>query len=36
MTGFLGIATLFVTFYVLRFEGDEDVFHLRCAHHDVV
>ena len=34
LTELLGIATLFVTMYALRREGDEDVLHLWCAHRD--
>ena len=36
LTELLGIATMFVTMYVLRREGDEDVLHLRCAHREEV
>ncbi|BBO89369.1 ISL3 family transposase [Desulfosarcina ovata] len=36
LTELLGIATLFVTMYALRREGDEDVLHLRCAHREEV
>ena len=36
LTELLGIETLFVTMYVLRREGDEDVLHLRCAHRQEV
>jgi len=36
LTELLGIATLFVTMYALRREGDEDVLHLQCAHREEV
>ncbi len=36
LTELLGIASLFVTMYALRREGDEDVLHLRCAHRQEV
>jgi hypothetical protein len=36
LTKLLGIATLFVTMYALRREGDEDVLHLRWAHREEV
>jgi transposase len=36
LTELLGIATLFVTMYALRREGDGDVLHLRCAHRQEV
>ena len=36
LTDLLGIATLFVTMYALRREGDQDVLHLRCAHRQEV
>jgi transposase len=36
LTELLGIATLFVTMYALRREGNEGVLHLRCAHREEV
>ena len=36
LTELLGIATLFVTMYALRREGDEDALHLKCAHREEV
>lgn len=35
-TELLGIATLFVTMYSLRREGDQDVLHLWCVHREEV
>lgn len=34
LTALLGIATLIVTMYALRREGDEEVLHLWCVHRD--
>ena len=32
LTELLGIAALKVNMYCLRFEGEEEVLHLRCSH----
>jgi transposase len=36
LTELLGIATLTVTMYALRREGDEDILHLQCTHRQEV
>jgi transposase len=36
LTELLGIATLFVTMYALRREGNHEILHLWCAHRDDV
>lgn len=36
LTELLGIATLFVTMYALRREGDQEVLHLWCVHREEV